>query len=214
MPLIYNIFFLLGMNKRVKQYVVSNYFKSFTSDNIFIRLVCLLFIVSAIIIIVYLLYRAISNALYMYRLKTDFYKLQHIGLNVKNYNILYYKELKKKYILNRLKLIKGSKNGEFKNKNVIGFIPENHIIIDIDTKDRLKSADFLTDKIPKDTVSEKTPNGYHYYFENDTGKPIHTYVQLKINDEVYAVDILGVDSVVTMSPSNIEGKKYYWIGIR
>ena len=89
MPLIYNIFFLLGMNKRVKQYVVSNYFKSFTSDNIFIRLVCLLFIVSAIIIIVYLLYRAISNALYMYRLKTDFYKLQHIVLNEKNYNILY-----------------------------------------------------------------------------------------------------------------------------
>ena len=211
MPLIYNIFFLLGMNKRVKQYVISNYFKSFTSDNIFIRLVCLLFIVSAIIIVLYLLYRAISNALYMYKLKTDFYKLQDIGLNVKNYNILYYKELKKKYILNRLKLIKGGKSGEFKNKNVIGFIPENHIIIDIDTKDRLKSADFLIDKIPKDTVSEKTPNGYHYYFENDTGKPIHTYVQLKINNEVYSVDILGVDSVVTMSPSNIEGKKYYWI---
>ena len=211
MPVIYNIFFLLGMNKRVKQYVVSNYFKSFTSDNVFIRLVCLLFIVSAMIIVIYLLYRAISNALYIYRLKTDFYKLQDMGLNVKNYNILYVKELKKKYILNRLKLINGSKRSEFKNKNVIGFIPENHIIIDIDTKDGLKSADFLIDKIPKDTVSEKTPNGYHYYFENDTGKPIHTYVQLKIDNEVYAVDILGVDSVVTMSPSNIEGKKYYWI---
>jgi len=214
MSLIYNICFLIGMNKKVKQYVVSNYFKSFNSDNVFINMVCLLFIIAAIIICMYFLYRAISNALYMYRLNTDFYKLQNMGVNVKNYNILYYKEIKKKYILNRLRLtkeVKGVTKSKFKNKNVIGFIPDNYIVIDIDKNDTLKSANFLIDKIPKDTVCEKTPNGYHYYFENDTGKPIHTYVQLKINNEVYAVDILGVDSVVTMSPSNIEGKNYYWI---
>ena len=97
MSLIYNICFLIGMNKKVKQYVVSNYFKSFNSGNVFIRLVCLLFIIASIIICLYLLYRAMSNALYIHRLKTDFYKLQDMGLDVKNYNVLYSKELEKKY---------------------------------------------------------------------------------------------------------------------
>ena len=168
MSLIYNILLLIGMNRKVKQYVVSNYFKSFNSDNVFIRLVCLLFILAALIICLYLLYRAASNALYMYRLKTDFYKLQDMGLNVKNYNMLYVEEIKKKYILKHVKLKKETIKSEFKNKNVIGFIPNNHIVLDIDTKDGIQSADFLIEKIPKDTVYEKTPNGYHYYFENDT----------------------------------------------
>ena len=100
MSLIYNILLIIGMNRKVKQYVVNNYFKSFNSDNVFIRLVCLLFIIAALIICLYLLYRAISNALYMYRLKTDFYKLRDLGLNVKNYNIIYFEEFKKKHIMN------------------------------------------------------------------------------------------------------------------
>jgi hypothetical protein len=83
--------------------------------------------------------------------------------------------------------------------------------LDIDTKDGVESPDFLIDYIPKDTVSEKTPNGYHYYFENDTGKPVETYVQLVINNVKYAVDILGRSSLVTMSPTTIKGKDYYWI---
>lgn len=94
---------------------------------------------------------------------------------------------------------------------MIGFIPDKHIVLDIDTNDSLKSANFLIEKIPKDTACEKTPNGYHYYFENDTGNPIHTYVQLDIDGEKYSVDILGIDSLVTMSPSCIEGKNYYWV---
>jgi hypothetical protein len=60
-------------------------------------------------------------------------------------------------------------------------------------------------------VSEKTPNGYHYYFENDTGKTVETYVQLVINDVKYSVDILGRNSIVTMSPTIINDKDYYWI---
>ena len=210
MSLIYNICFLIGMNKKVKQYVVSNYFKSFNSDNVFINMVCLLFIIAAIIICMYFLYRAISNALYMYRLKTDFYKLQDMGINVKNYNVLYYKEIKKKYIMNKKKIFK-KLNTEFKNKNAIGMITDKYIVLDFDTKDRLKNADFLIDKIPKDTVYEKTPNGYHYYFENDTGNPIHTYVQLKINNVKYSVDVLGFDNMIITSPTNINGKNYYWI---
>ena len=112
--------------------------------------------------------------------------------------------------MNNSKVV-GKENNRFKNKNGIGFVPDKYIVLDIDTKDGVDSADFLIDYIPKDTVSEKTPNGYHYYFENDTGKPVETYVQLVINNVKYAVDILGRNSLVTMSPTNINGKDYYWI---
>ena len=210
MSLIYNICFLIGMNKKVKQYVVSNYFKSFNSGNVFIRLICLLFIIAAIIICMYFLYRAISNALYMYRLKTDFYKLQDMGINVKNYNILYFEEFKKKHIMNFSKL-KNTKHIEFKNKNAIGMITDKYVVLDFDTKKDVASADFLIQKIPKDTVCEKTPNGYHYYFENDTGKPVYTCIQLVINNVKYSVDVLGVDHLIITSPTKINGKDYYWI---
>ena len=210
MSLIYNICFLIGMNKKVKQYVVSNYFKSFNSDNVFINMVCLLFIIAAIIICMYFLYRAISNALYMYRLKTDFYKLQDMGINVKNYNVLYFEEFKKKHIMNFSKL-KNIKHTEFKNKNAIGMITDKYVVLDFDTKKDVASADFLINKIPKDTVCEKTPNGYHYYFENDTGKPVYTCIQLVIDNVKYSVDVLGVDHLIITSPTKINGKDYYWI---
>ena len=210
MSLIYNICFLIGMNKKVKQYVVSNYFKSFNSDNVFINMVCLLFIIAAIIICMYFLYRATYNALYMYRLKTDFYKLQDMGINVKNYNILYFEEFKKKHIMNFSKL-KNTKHTEFKNKNAIGMITDKYVVLDFDTKKGVASADFLIEKIPKNTVCEKTPNGYHYYFENDTGKPVYTCIQLVIDNIKYSVDVLGVDNLIITSPTNINGKDYYWI---
>ena len=206
----YNILFLFGMNKKVKQYVVSNYFKSFNSGNVFIKLICLLFIIAAIIICMYFLYRATYNALYMYRLKTDFYKLQDMGINVKNYNILYFEEFKKKHIMNFSKL-KNTKHTEFKNKNAIGMITDKYVVLDFDTKKNVENADFLIEKIPKDTVCEKTPNGYHYYFENDTGKPVYTYIQLVIDNIKYSVDVLGVDNLIITSPTNINGKDYYWI---
>ena len=199
------------MSKKIKRNILNNFFKILPSNNKIIRVVFLLVIVSALIIILYLLYRGISNALYISELKTDFYKLQEMGINVKNYNLLYYKETKKKYIPKRFNLLNEKKMGEFMNKKYIGFIPDKHIVLDIDTKDDIKSANFLIEKIPKDTAVEKTPNGYHYYFENDTGNPIHSYVQLDIGGEKYSVDILGVDSLVTMSPSRIDGKSYYWI---
>ena len=211
MSLIYNILLLIGMNKRVKQYVVSNYFKSFNSNNVFIRLVCLLFILAAFIICAYLLYRAVSNALYMYRLKTDFNKLKNMGLDVKNYNIIYSKELEKKYIPNSKKVLKKIR-GDFKNKNAIGLMSDKYVVVDIDYKNySIGNPDFIMEKIPKDTVSEKTPNGYHYYFENDTGTPIKTYVQITINNVKYSLDIIGGDSITTMSPSRVNGKDYYWI---
>ena len=199
------------MSKKIKKNIVNNFFKLLPSDNKIIQVTIILLTLAAFIIVLYLLYRGISNAWYMYRLKHDFYKLQDMGLNVKNYNIKYCKHLKKKYIPKIFKMLHEKNRGEFMNKKMIGFIPDKYIVLDIDTNDSLKSANFLIDKIPKDTAFEKTPNGYHYYFENDTGNPIHTYVQLDIDGEKYSVDILGVDSIVSMSPSCIEGKNYYWV---
>ena len=183
--------------------------------NIFFKIFYVLCIVILCILILYGIYTGVKKITYMYRLKQDFNKLKNMGINVKNYNLLYVEENKKKHIMNQLKLKNtnstNSTNNNFKNKNSIGFIPDKYIILDIDNKDDIESANFLIDKVPKDTVSEKTPNGYHFYFENDTGKPIHTYVQLVINDVKYSVDILGIDSLVTMSPTCINGKDYYWI---
>jgi hypothetical protein len=199
------------MSKRIKKNIVNNFLKLLPSDSKFIRITIILLTLAVLIIVLYLLYRGISNAWYIHKLKTDFYKLQDMGLNVKNYNIKYCKHLKKKHIPKTFK-IKTEKNlGEFMNKKMIGFIPDKYIVLDIDTKDGIEDANFLVDKIPKDTACEKTPNGYHYYFENDTGNVIRSYVQLDIGGEEYSVDILGVDSLVTMTPSCIEGKSYYWI---
>ena len=177
--------------------------------NIFFKTFYVLCIVILCILILYGIYIGLKKITYFYRLKQDFNALKNMGINVKNYNLLYVEENKKKHIMNQTKL--KNKNNNFKNKNSIGFIPDKYVILDIDTKDGIESADFLIDKVPKDTVSEKTPNGYHFYFENDTGKPIHTYVQLVINKVKYSVDILGIDSLVTMSPTCINGKDYYWI---
>jgi hypothetical protein len=63
------------------------------SDNKIIQVTIILLTLTALIIVLYLLYRVASKAWYMYRLKTDFYKLQEMGINVKNYNLLYYKEI-------------------------------------------------------------------------------------------------------------------------
>jgi hypothetical protein len=187
-----------------------NTINSLTS--IFFKIFYVLCIVILCILILYGIYIGLKKITYLYRLKQDFNTLKNMGINVKNYNLLYIEENKKKHIMNQLKLkSKNNTNNSFKNKNAIGFIPDKYVILDIDTKDNIESADFLIDKVPKDTVYEKTPNGYHFYFENDIGKPIHTYVQLVINNVKYSVDILGIDSLVTMSPTCINGKDYYWI---
>ena len=107
------------MSKKIKKNIVNNFFKILPSDNKIIRVVFLLVIVAALIIILYLLYRGISNAWYMYRIKHDFYKLQDMGLNVQNYNIKYCKYLKKKFIPKTFKIRTEKKRGEFMNKKII-----------------------------------------------------------------------------------------------
>jgi endonuclease YncB( thermonuclease family) len=66
----------------------------------------------------------------VYGLKTDFNKLKNMGLRVKNFNVIYCKKLKKKYIPNQVKLTDKSKKSEFKNKNVIGIILDKYVILD------------------------------------------------------------------------------------
>ena len=179
------------MSKKIKKNIVNNFFKLLPSDNKIIQVSIILLTLASLIIVLYLLYRGASKAWYMYRLKTDFYKLQDMGINVKNYDILYYKEINKKYIQDRFNIHGNEKNNKFINKKMVGFIPGKYIVLDIDVKDGIKDANFLIEKIPKDTPVEKTPNGYHYYFENDTGKPIYSYVQLNINGEGSELNING-----------------------
>ena len=200
------------MNKRIKKNIVNNCFKllPLPCDNKLIKVFFLLFIVAILIIVLYLLYRGASKAWYMYRLKTDFYKLKDMGIEIQNFNLIYCSESKRKWPTSTLKLMKKKKT-EFKNKNSIGMISDKYVVLDFDTKDHLPQADFILDMIPKDTACEKTPNGYHYYFENDTGKVVKTRIQVTINEVKYALDVLGNDSLVFMSPTCIGGKDYYWI---
>ena len=179
-------------------------------NNVVLKILSILFLTALSIIILYALYHGIRKITYMYHLKHDFYKLKDMGVEIQNFNILYVEEVKRKWPSNPVK-VRNKKNTEFKNKNAIGMISDKYVVLDFDTKDHLPQADFVLDMIPKDTACEKTPNGYHYYFENDTGKVINTRVQVTIDDIKYALDVLGNDSLVFMSPTRIGGKEYYWI---
>ena len=179
-------------------------------NNAALKILSILFITALSIVILYALYHGVRKITYMYHLKHDFYKLKDMGVEIQNFNILYVEEVKRKWPSNPVK-DRNKKNTEFKNKNAIGMISDKYIVLDFDTKDHLPQADFVLDMIPKDTAYEKTPNGYHYYFENDTGKVINTRVQVTIDDVKYALDVLGNDSLVFMSPTRIGDKEYYWI---
>jgi len=179
-------------------------------NNVVLKILSILFLTALSIIILYALYHGIRKVTYMYRLKHDFYKLKDIGVEIQNFNIVYCEELKRKWTKNPIK-VKNKKKTEFKNKNSIGMISDKYVVLDFDTKDHLPQANFILDMIPKDTAYEKTPNGYHYYFENDTGKIVKTRIQVTINGIKYALDVLGNDSLVYMSPTCINGKDYYWI---
>ena len=185
--------------------------KSFTlKKNPVLKIFSMLFLTALSIVILYALYHGIRKATYMHRLKHDFYKLKEMGIEIQNFDIFYCKELKKKRPVNEFKVM-NKKKTEFKNKNAIGMITDKYVVLDFDTNDHLPQADFVLDMIPKDTAYEKTPNGYHYYFENDTDKIIKKRVNVIINNVKYALDVLGNDSLIYMSPTCIGGKEYYWI---
>lgn len=197
--------------KSITKFNILNISKNKTfKNNMVLKIFSILFLISLSIVILYALYHGIIKITYMQRLKHDFYELQAMGVEIQNFNLFYCSESKRKWPANPIK-IRNKKKIEFKNKNAIGMISDKYVVLDFDTKDHLPQADFILDMIPKDTACEKTPNGYHYYFENDTGKILKTRIQVTINEVKYALDVLGNDSLVFMSPTCINGKNYYWI---
>jgi hypothetical protein len=198
-------------SKTITKFNILSIFKNKTfKNNVVLKILSILFLTALSIVILYALYHGIRKATYMYRLKHDFYKLKDMGVEIQNFNLFYCNESKRKWPTNLVK-IRNKKKTEFKNKNAIGMITDKYVVLDFDTKDHLPQADFILDMIPKDTACEKTPNGYHYYFENDTGKIVKTRIQVTIENVKYALDVLGNDSLVFMSPTCINGKDYYWI---
>ena len=151
---------------------------------------------------------------YLENLKNEFYKLRDLGLDIRNYDIYQIKEIDKKHIIDVPNIRKNRESDIFKNKNAIGILLHNHIVIDFDYNDinnKYDSCEFIRKQLPQDTVIEKTPHGYHYYFENDLNINIFSFVKIIINNKKYTIDILGKNNIVTMSPTIINKKEYYWL---
>ncbi len=153
-----------------------------------------------------------SYKAYLTNLKNEFHKLRDLGLDIRNYDIYQIKEIDKKHIIDVPNVRKNGEGDIFKNKNAIGILLHNHIVLDFDSKDTIiESYEIIRKQLPQDTVIEKTPHGYHYYFENDLNIDIFSYVQITINNKKYPIDILGKNNIVTMTPTRINNKEYYWL---
>jgi hypothetical protein len=98
----------------------------------------------------------------------------------------------------------------FTNKNTLAAFLNNVVVIDIDSNDPIMINDEpMQRRLPKTTVSAKTPHGYHYYFYNDTGSPIPCRVGLKLNNVKYPVDLLsGPNQLIFLPPTRIESACY------
>ena len=94
----FNIFNIFNISKNEK-----------LKNNIVLKILFILFITALCIIILYALYYGIRKVLYMYRLKTDFYKLKEMGIEIQNFNILYVEEVKRKWPSNPVK-VRNKKN--------------------------------------------------------------------------------------------------------
>ena len=102
---------------------------------------------------------------------------------------------------------------KFTDKNALAAFLNNVVVVDIDSNEPLVFDDKpMQNYLPKTTVSAKTPHGYHYYFYNDTGAPIHCRVGLKINNKKFPVDLLtGPNQLIFLPPTRIESECYRWI---
>ena len=102
---------------------------------------------------------------------------------------------------------------DFTSKNTLAAFLNNVVVIDVDSNEPLMIDDTLmNDRVPKNTVSAKTPHGYHYYFYNDTGSQIPCRVGLKWNNVKYPVDLLsGPKQLIFLPPTRIESECYRWI---
>lgn len=124
----------------------------------------------------------------------------------------------KKMIFNqptREKMNSGVSYNTFTDKNALAAFLNNLIVIDVDSNEQLileMDNTSLQNHLPKNTVSAKTPHGYHYYFYNDTGAPVSCRVGLTINNKKYPVDLLsGSNQLIFLPPTRIESACYRWI---
>jgi hypothetical protein len=116
----------------------------------------------------------------------------------------------KKIILNRPTR---ETHNKFTNKNTLAAFLNNVVVIDIDSNEPIMiDNEPMQRRLPKTTVSAKTPHGYHYYFYNDTGSPIPCRVGMKLNNVKYPVDLLsGPKQLIFLPPTRIESACYRWI---
>lgn len=124
----------------------------------------------------------------------------------------------KKMVFNqptREKMNSGASYDTFTDKNALAAFLNNLIVIDVDSNEQLileMDNTPLQNHLPKNTVSAKTPHGYHYYFYNDTGAPVPCRVGLTINSKKYPVDLLsGPNQLIFLPPTRIESACYRWI---
>ena len=164
-----------------------------------------------VVLISYILYLLYWKCSYKFRLKREFNKLKERGWNMVNYDILYLQKVKRKHIMNFKKL--NNKVNKWRNRNAIGVLLDDSkfIVLDFDYKDTIQSPEEIRRMMPTNTIIEKTPNGYHYYFENDLQVPIHSVIQISYNDIKISLDILGRDHLIIVSPTCINNKEYKWI---
>jgi len=104
-------------------------------------------------------------------------------------------------------------HNKFTNKNTLAAFLNNVVVIDIDSNEPIMIGNEpMQRRLPKTTVSAKTPHGYHYYFYNDTGSPIPSRVGLTLNNVKYPVDLLsGPNQLIFLPPTRIESACYRWI---
>ena len=125
----------------------------------------------------------------------------------------------KKIVMNQPMYDYKNNSYEFTNKNTLAAFLNNVMVFDIDSNEplTLTGATGMDDKpiqhyLPKNTVSAKTPHGYHYYFYNDTGTQVPCYVGLRINNKKFPVDFLtGQKQLIFLPPTRIESERYEWI---
>ena len=124
----------------------------------------------------------------------------------------------KKMVFNqptREKMNSGVSYNTFTDKNALAAFLNNLIVIDVDSNEQLileMDNTPLQNHLPKNTISAKTPHGYHYYFYNDTGAPVPCRVGLTINNKKYPVDLLsGSNQLIFLPPTRIESACYRWI---
>ena len=125
----------------------------------------------------------------------------------------------KKIVMNHPRYDYKNNSYEFTNKNTLAAFLNNVMVFDIDSNEplTLTGATGMDDNpiqhyLPKNTVSAKTPHGYHYYFYNDTGTHVPCYVGLRINNKKFPVDFLtGQKQLIFLPPTRIESERYEWI---